>query len=161
MHRLSPLPSCPRRSAARSPRRWAWNLLSLILLSTAVSAVAAAPPADEPAILEVTSADMCLAVERLKPIAPGRRFSPGSGKLYCFSLVAGIQKQTEIHHVWYLGAEERLRVRLPVKPPSWRTYSWKHIRPADVGLWRVDICDAAGNVLKTVAFEIAPDAATP
>lgn len=161
MRPLSPLPSCPRRWAARSPRRWSLSLLSVLLLSTAVSAAAASPPPDEPAILEVTSADVCLSVERLRPVAPGRRFPPGSGKLYCFSLVAGIQKQTEIHHVWFLGNEERLRVRLPVKPPSWRTYSWKRIRPADVGLWRVDICDAAGNVLKTVAFEITPDAATP
>jgi hypothetical protein len=137
------------------------NLLSVILLSTAVSTVAAAPPSDDPAILEVTSAEICLSVERLKPVAPGRHFPPGVGKLYCFSLVAGIKNQTEIHHVWYMGAERRRVVGLAVKPPSWRTYSWKRIRPADAGLWRVDICDAAGNVLKTVAFEITPEAATP
>jgi hypothetical protein len=147
--------------AARSTRRWALNLLSVILLSAAVSTVAAAPPYDAPAILEVTSAEVCLSVERLKPVATGRHFPSNVGKLYCFSLVAGIQKQTEIHHVWHLGAERRLVVSLPVKPPSWRTYSWKHIRPADTGLWRVDICDATGNVLKTVAFEITPDDATP
>jgi hypothetical protein len=138
-----------------------WFLLPMVPLSAAGTRVFAAAPSEEPIMLEVASAEVCIFVERLKPVDPGRRFPVGVGKLYCFSRISNIEKETEIHHVWYRGTEKRLDIALPVRPPSWRTYSWKRIQRADGGEWRVDICDAAGNVLKTVAFIIIPpDAST-
>jgi hypothetical protein len=133
----------------------------MVLLLAAGPSISASTHSGEPIILEVASAEICISVERFKPVEPGRRFPVGVGKLYCFSRISNIQEATEITHVWYKGTQQRLRITLAVKPPSWRTYSWKHIHPADVGEWRVDICDAAGNVLKTVAFEVIPDISAP
>jgi hypothetical protein len=130
--------------------------LPLLLLSVAGPSLFAAAPSGEPIILEVASAEVCIFVERLRPVDPGRRFPAGVGKLYCFSRISNIEKETEVHHVWYRGTDKRVDIPLPVKPPSWRTYSWKRIQPADVGEWRIDICDAAGNVLKTITFIITP-----
>jgi hypothetical protein len=126
----------------------------MVLLAAAGSSVCAAASAGEPIILEVASAEVCIFVERLKPLEPGRRFPASVGRLYCLSRISNIEKETQVFHVWFKGTAERLRIELPVKPPSWRTYSWKRILPGDAGEWRVDICDAAGNVLKTVAFEV-------
>lgn len=133
----------------------------MFLLSIADPSLSASAHPGVPIILEVGSAEVCILVERLKPVEPGRRFPAGVGKLYCFSRISNVEIETEVHHVWYRGTEERLRIALPVKPPSWRTYSWKRIQPTDFGEWRVDICDAAGNVLKTVVFEVIADASTP
>jgi hypothetical protein len=126
----------------------------MAMLSAPGPSFCASALAGEPIIMEVASAQVCLFVERLKPVEPGRRFSARAGRLYCLSRISNIETETEIHHIWYRGTEKRLDLTLAVKPPSWRTYSWKRIQPTDVGEWRVDISDAAGNVLKTVVFEV-------
>ena len=158
-------PSRPQSRSCRLDKRmpllWTGLLLAIFLLSVAGPSFSASVHAGEPILLEVGSAEVCLSVERLKPVEPGRRFPAGVGRLYCFSRISNIEKETAVYHVWYRGTQERLRIALAVKPPSWRTYSWKRIQPTDLGEWRVDICDAAGNVLKTMAFEVIPDAATP
>jgi len=133
----------------------------MVLLSIAGPGISAYAHPGEPIILEVASAEVCIFVERFKPVEPGRRFPVGVGKLYCLSRISNIQEATEVTHVWYRGTEQRLRIALRVTPPSWRTYSWKRIQPTDVGDWRVDICDASGNVLKTVAFKVTPDNSAP
>ena len=140
---------------------WTGVLLTMFLLPVEGQSLSASAHAREPIILEVGSAEVCIFVDRLKPVEPGRRFPAGVGKLYCFSRISNIQEATEVSHVWYRGTEPRLRIALAVKPPSWRTYSWKRIQPTDVGDWRVDICDASGNVLKTVAFKVTPDNSAP
>lgn len=126
----------------------------MALLSAPGASFSASAPTGEPIIMEVASAQVCLFVERLKPVESGRRFPARVGRLYCLSRISNIEKETEIHHVWHRGTAKRLDLTLAVKPPSWRTYSWKRIQPNDVGEWRVDICDAAGNVLKTIVFEV-------
>jgi len=161
MHIPSPAQSRSPRPEKRLLHLLFWGLLPMALLSVPGPAVSASAPTGTPIILEVASAEVCIFVERFKPIEPGRRFPAGVGKLYCLTRISNIEKDTEVYHIWYRGIEERLRIRLPVKPPSWRTYSWKRIQPADVGEWRVDICDAAGNVLKVVAFKVTPDVSMP
>jgi hypothetical protein len=149
-----PAQTRPTRPARRLIHLWTRALSALALVTAAGPAASVSALSDEPIILEVASAEVCISVERLKPIEPGRRFSASVGRLYCLSRIGNIEKETQVYHVWYKGAVERSRIALPVNPPSWRTYSWKRILPADVGGWRVDICDAAGNVLKTVPFEV-------
>lgn len=161
MHKPSRLHARPLRPEARLLQLWSWAVLPMILLSVAAPSIPASAHPGGPIILEVASAEVCIFVERFKPVEPGRRFPAGVGRLYCFSRISSIQEETQVTHVWYRGAEQRLRIALAVKPPSWRTYSWKRIQPGDAGEWRVDICDAAGNVLKTVPFEVTPDISAP
>lgn len=107
-------------------------------------------------LLEVSKSAICSEIVNRSPVNGGVRFSPSVGKLYCFSRISNIESATRIQHVWYFDNSERARVRLPVNPPSWRTYSSKLIMPEETGRWRVDILDNEGNVLKTLGFDIAP-----
>ena len=133
MYEPSRPPSRSRRLERRTLHLWTGVLLAMFLLSIADPSLSASAHPGVPIILEVGSAEVCILVERLKPVEPGRRFPAGVGKLYCFSRISNVEKETEVHHVWYRGTEERLRIALPVKPPSWRTYSWKRIQPTDFG----------------------------
>jgi hypothetical protein len=83
-------------------------------------------------------------------------FAATVGKIYCLSKIANIENPTEVVHAWYYGNEERARVRvkLNVSPPAWRTYSSKIIRVHEIGFWRVEILDTDGNLLATERFQI-------
>jgi hypothetical protein len=68
----------------------------------------------------------------------------------------GAEGVTEITHVWYFANEERAKITLPVRSPSWRTFSSKKIRPHEVGQWFVDVVSADGQVLQTIQFKVTP-----
>jgi hypothetical protein len=76
-------------------------------------------------------------------------------RLYCFTRITGATDDTQVTHVWYYGDVERARITLDVRSSSYRTHSSKKIQAFETGKWRVDILDAAGNVLKSVPFSIA------
>lgn len=136
-----------RRAPVRMP---AVAVLAAVLLAAPLARARAV----DPLIMEVAAVDMCTAVDRFEPVARGKRFSADVGKLYCLTRIGSIARATRVVHVWYFEGQERMRAALPVKPPSWRTYSWKRISESDVGRWRVEITDAAGNVMQAVFFEI-------
>ena len=137
----------PRPAPALSAAAW-------VLAAVMLAAAAAGARAADPLIMEVASADICTAVDRFGPVSPGQRFSADVGRLYCLTRIGSIPRATRVQHVWYLDGRERMRAKLPVKPPSWRTYSWKRISSEDVGLWRVEVTDTEGNVMQAVFFEI-------
>ncbi len=103
--------------------------------------------------VSVEGATICTGVADREAVDPGTSFSVSVGRLYCYSKIAGIQESTDIVHVWYFGEVERARVSLGVNPPAWRTYSSKIIQAHEIGSWRVEIFDAAGNLLETLKFE--------
>ncbi|MEE4261948.1 MAG: DUF2914 domain-containing protein [Desulfobacteraceae bacterium] len=103
--------------------------------------------------ISVEGAVICTGVADREAVDAGTSFTVSVGRLYCFSKIAGVQESTEIVHVWYFGDTERARVSLGVKPPAWRTYSSKIIQAHEIGSWRVEILDAAGNLLETLKFE--------
>lgn len=110
--------------------------------------------------LEVSVAAICRDVLDREPDGYGTSFPVSVGKLYCFTKVTGAQSPTQITHVWFFDGNERARVDLVVKSSSWRTYSSKIIQPHEIGKWRVDVEDFAGNVLKTLEFEVASQQVT-
>jgi hypothetical protein len=110
--------------------------------------------------LEVSVAAICRDVLDREPDGYGTSFPVSVDKLYCFTKVTGAQSPTQITHVWSFDGNERARVDLAVKSSSWRTYSSKIIQPHEIGKWRVDVEDFAGNVLKTLEFEVAPQQVT-
>ncbi len=61
---------------------------------------------------------------------------------------------TEITHAWYQGDEKMSEVKLAVKYPSTRTWSYKTIPEDGKGDWRVDVISADGTVLKSLAFKV-------
>ncbi|MGD9301926.1 MAG: DUF2914 domain-containing protein [Desulfobacterales bacterium] len=103
--------------------------------------------------VSVESAAICTGVADREAVDAGTSFAVSVGRLYCYSKIAGIQEPTDIVHVWYFNDTERARVSLGVNPPAWRTYSSKIIQAHESGTWRVEILDAAGNLLETLKFE--------
>lgn len=77
------------------------------------------------------------------------------GRAFLWTRITGAQDSTSVVHVWYRGEEETARVELPVNGSDWRTYSTKRILPSWTGPWRVEVRDAAGQVLATVNFTVA------
>ena len=104
--------------------------------------------------LDVENAVICKDVVNRVPIGSGTNFPATAGKLYCFTKILGAMGETHITHVWYYGNAERFRIDLPVKSAAWRTFSQKTIRPHEIGVWHVDILDAAGNRLEVLNFHI-------
>ena len=112
--------------------------------------------AQEPVNLQVEVAAICKDVIDRAPVDAGTSFPASVGKLFCFTKITGALNPTHITHVWSFDGTERARVELAVNSPSWRTYSSKNIESLEVGAWRVEVIDSAGNVLQTLNFEVTP-----
>jgi hypothetical protein len=128
------------------------NLSTLFIILVAFGVFV--PLAISAVSMEVTNSAICEKIVNREIINEGRSFSASVGKLYCFSKIANVDSYTEVVHAWYYGNTERARVTLNVNPPAWRTYSSKIIQAHEIGSWRVEILDAAGNLLNTVHFEV-------
>ncbi|MCJ7612583.1 MAG: DUF2914 domain-containing protein [Candidatus Aminicenantes bacterium] len=76
-----------------------------------------------------------------------------SGKIYCFTKVSGTVPTT-IKHVWYFGDKAVHTMELAIGGSPWRTWSNKTVPPEMAGVWKVEIQDAGGTVLKTLNFSV-------
>ena len=76
------------------------------------------------------------------------------GKLYCFTRIAGAERETQVTHVWLYQDKEMARVSLPVRSASWRTYSSKQILPEWAGEWKVQVLDESGQVIGVIPFTL-------
>ena len=104
--------------------------------------------------LQVEGLAICKDVVDREPVDAGNTFQASLGRLYCFTKITGATAPTEITHIWYFDDIERARVSLSIKADNWRTYSSKRIQAHEIGFWRVEVQDSAGNVLESVQFEI-------
>jgi hypothetical protein len=104
--------------------------------------------------IEVAAAAICKAVVDREAVDVGTRFPNSVQRLYCYTKIVGASQPTEIVHVWSYGDVERARIALNVKSSNWRTFSSKAIQAHEIGAWRVDVLDTAGNLLKTINFEV-------
>ena len=110
----------------------------------------------EPSNLQVEVGAICKNVMDRAPVEAGSSFPASVGKLFCFTKITGALDPTHVTHVWSFDGSERARVELEVNSASWRTYSSKNIESHEVGAWRVEVVDSAGNVLQTLNFEVTP-----
>lgn len=88
------------------------------------------------------------------PALPAVTFSISAGKIYCYTFFDQLSEDTVVYHQWFFRDKPSARIRLPLKPPRWTTYSSIQLREADKGPWRVEISDAGGRVLKTLRFSV-------
>jgi hypothetical protein len=112
------------------------------------SAVAQEQPA-----LVLEEIHICAAVEDRQPSGVGTVFSDDLDKIYCFTKISGAEDTTYVNHVWYFGNDEIVRVNLPIKSPSWRTWSSKKLNMG-LGNGRVEIVSESGDILGKAEFEI-------
>jgi hypothetical protein len=106
--------------------------------------------------IEVAAAAICKAVVDREAVDVGTQFPSSVTRLYCFTKIVGANQPAEVVHVWSYGDVERARISLKIQSSEWRTYSSKAIQAHETGVWRVDVLDAAGNLLKTIGFEVTP-----
>jgi hypothetical protein len=81
-------------------------------------------------------------------------FSVAKEKVVCFTAFETVPQKTFIYHNWFHKDIPSSRIRLALRPPSWSTYSSIQIRRTDIGPWRVEITDDAGQVLRVLRFSI-------
>jgi hypothetical protein len=66
-------------------------------------------------------------------------------RLYLWTKIKAYSPPTYIYHVWYYKGEEVARIRLYIKYPIFRTWSFKTIPPQWTGSWKVVVEDVYGN----------------
>lgn len=104
--------------------------------------------------LQVTKAAICKDVVEREPVDSDTVFPSDTERVFCFTKIEGAQVPTKILHVWKYGEKEMATVKLDVNSSSWRTWSSKRILSSWTGSWTVDIKNEAGEILKTLEFEI-------
>jgi hypothetical protein len=105
--------------------------------------------------LEVTELVVAKNVVDLAPVDTAASFTSDVGMLYCFSKVKVQEESATIFHSWYYKNEKVAQIELNVKKSDgFRTYSSKTILSDQKGEWKVEVFDAAGNVLKSVTFTV-------
>lgn len=87
------------------------------------------------------------------PSATAGGGDPFPFKLYAFTKVSGGAPST-IKHAWYHQDTLVRTIELAVGGTSWRTWSQKEIPPKMAGLWKLEVQDANGAVLKTINFAV-------
>lgn len=121
-----------------------------ITIAVLFAAVAAAP-LEAQAGVEV-EAVVATGIEASMPVGEAQEFPADVGRVFLWTRVAGAAGSS-IQHVWIYG-EMEFPVTLQVGGSPWRTWSSKTIPPEWAGAWRVEIRDAAGNVLDTRPFNV-------
>lgn len=106
--------------------------------------------------IKVEQMTFCTNVVDRQPVLPDTAFADTVKSVYCFTKIVGAKDTTEVTHVWYYEDEEMAKITLPVKSPSWRTWSSKSILKTWDGKWRVDVLSEDGKVLKSKVFTIMP-----
>jgi hypothetical protein len=133
-----------------------FSFLGILVALVSICLPAATAEAQEAGKVAVADAAICKDVVNREAVDTGTQFPSSVGRLYCFTKIVGAEQPTEIVHVWRYGDVERARITLGVKASNWRTYSSKAIQAHETGAWRVDVLDAAGNLLESINFEVTP-----
>ena len=108
---------------------------------------------EQPAIM-VEEIAICTAVEEREPVGIDSVFSSDVGQLYCYTKITGLQDTSLVSHVWFHNNEQMASVQLTLKAKTWRTWSSKRIMPDWSGDWRVEIQNAAGELVAKKSFKI-------
>jgi hypothetical protein len=113
--------------------------------------LSAAAASDKPIL---TTAVMCEDVQDRQPLYEGVVFSIGIGRVFCYTLFDPVPEKTVIVHNWYNRDNLSTKIKLPLQPPRWTTYSAIQLRESDKGPWRVEITDSEGRILQILRFSV-------
>ena len=124
------------------------------VIGFALLALLAPGVASAQAALTVTESSVATSVVDRMPSGASTTFQADVERLYAWTRIEGAEGETTIHHVWIHGDVERADLELRIGGSPWRTWSNKAIPPEWAGDWRVEVRDASGNVLTTIAFTV-------
>lgn len=110
----------------------------------------------EAAPLVVTELAVTTKVSKGKPIdAVHRIYHRSVRSLYGFTRTqSDLPQETTVTHTWLREGQKVKEVTMPVKGRRWRLYSTLAVDASSPGSWRLEVRDAAGQILKTVDFQI-------
>ncbi len=129
-------------------------ILSLCIFPTALVFAAEEAVDAENASLIISRLVIAGSIEDREPVGVVNAFSASTEKVYCFLEAKEILEVTTVSFVWYYGDTKTATVELPIGiSPRWRTYSSKKLG-GRTGEWKVELQDAGGNVLDSVAFTV-------
>lgn len=128
------------------------KILAAVSLVAVLGAETALPQEPEVTVLE---AAIARSVVDRAAVDSGTTFPADVGQLFAWTRtrVSGDGEST-IRHVWFHGDEEMADIELTVRGSGWRTWSSKSIVPEWTGDWRVEVRDAADEVIATLRFTV-------
>ena len=106
-------------------------------------------------ILEVLEAAVCTDVNGRKPFGKTHSFRWSTDRVYIWNLIKCERHLSSIRHIYYFNGQKVSDIVLDVRPPTWRTWSYKELSDKRfIGSWRVDIISVEGELLQSVEFEV-------
>ena len=75
-------------------------------------------------------------------------------RIYLWTKVKALNPPTYIYHVWYYEGKEMARIRLYIKYPIFRTWSFKTLMPQWIGNWKVVVEDKDKNPIFEKNFKV-------
>ncbi len=103
--------------------------------------------------ITVESIQCGLGVKNRTIVKPSDSFKVGD-RVWCLSVLTNIKKPTYIVHRWVLNGRH-FDVKLKVKPyKKFRTWSYKTIYPSMKGVWKLEVLDENGNLLREKVFTV-------
>ena len=89
-------------------------------------------------------------VESRVLVGEASEFTAGT-KVWVWSRVTGGEPGTMVTHVWKRDGKDVWTAHLKIGSKRWTTYSRRSVR---AGAWTVDVVDAGGTTIGTVAFTV-------
>jgi len=103
--------------------------------------------------ITVESIQCGLAVKNKAIVEPSDSFKAGD-RVWCLTVLTDVKKPTYIVHRWVLD-DRHFDVKLKVKPyRRFRTWSYKTIYPSMKGVWKLEVLDSNGKLLKEKIFVV-------
>ncbi|WP_025209542.1 DUF2914 domain-containing protein [Hippea sp. KM1] len=92
-----------------------------------------------------------LGIKNRAIVSKSDEFKEGD-RIYCLTTLKDIRDKTYIIHRWVLD-DRHFDVRLSVRPSfRFRTWSYKTIYPSMRGVWKLEVIDNNGKLLKEKVF---------
>lgn len=128
-------------------------LLTLLCFAAVAHSVSAQQEAGKEAF-SIERLVVCSGIENREPVGAADTFPASTETVYVFLEATSIPEDTQVTFVWYHGDKELSSVTMPVKAGArWRTYASKRLAGL-TGEWKVELKDAAGTALKSIAFKV-------
>ena len=103
--------------------------------------------------ITVESIQCGLGVKNRTIVKPSDSFKVGD-RVWCLSVLTNIKKPTYIVHRWVLNGRH-FDVKLKVKPyKKFRTWSYKTIYPSMKGVWKLEVLNKNGKLLREKIFTV-------
>ncbi len=103
--------------------------------------------------ITVESIQCGLGIKSRSIVKPSDSFKVGD-RVWCLSTLKDIKKPTFVIHRWVLD-DRHFDVKLKVKPyKRFRTWSYKTIYPSMKGVWKLEILDSNGKLLREKIFTV-------